>query len=124
MARIRVAFDIRSSVENQTYTVFGVQDGNAISFQDPNGETHRLTMTSKDLSYQKQGDATMDFTFDPTTATSGTYKTAGQTFHFTIRTLQYRYEEGRIRLNYQLYQQQDRIGHTILSVDYQPAKEE
>lgn len=124
MTTVNVQFDIRSNATMERFTTTGKLEENVLKFQDPSGDKHCLTLEQFTLAYQKTGDTIMDFTFDPAEVTAGTYRTMGQTLQFNIRTTQYVWTPGTIRLHYKLYQDQNRVGDTILAIDYQSNKEE
>lgn len=124
MDSITIDYDIRSTTTKHTYSTSGTKNDNVISFIDPNEEQHTLTLYDTTMLYRKEGEATMVFTFDPSTTTTGTYETMGHTFQFEVHTTTYSHSNHQIRVEYDLYQQNNAIGHTILSIDYHLNKEE
>lgn len=123
MAKISIDCDIRSEDSKSVFQTEGTLEHNVMTFQDPSGDTHVLTFQSPRLMYQKNGSTTMKFSFDPTMDTIGTYQVMGQTMSFTIHTNTYEHQHGMIRLSYHLIQDNETVGHTLLSIDYRHKEE-
>lgn len=115
--------DVRSTDQVLTFSTSGTLEDQHLSFYDPNGEHHTITWDNA-LRYQKTGNAKMDYTFDPTKPTTGTYETNGLIFDFDIYTKLYIVSEGTIRITYTLIQAGDEINTTTISIDYTTIKEE
>ena len=123
MAKISIDCDIRSDDSRSVFQTEGTLDEHVLTFQDPSGETHVLRFQPPGLSYQKKGSTTMKFLFDPFQDTIGTYQVLGQTMSFTIHTNKYEHHSGMIRLSYTLIQDNEPVGHTLLSIDYRHKEE-
>jgi uncharacterized beta-barrel protein YwiB (DUF1934 family) len=123
MAKISIDCDIRSNDSKSIFQTEGIWNNNVMTFQDPQQDTHILTVSDNTILYQKQGQASMTFLFDPSTITTGTYQVMGQVLEFQIKTIQCHHTNGLIRIEYQLLQENELVGHTTLSIDYRYKEE-
>lgn len=123
MPKVSLDCDIRSTEQKMTFSTTGTLKHHHLSFVDPTNNLHTIDW-SDTLRYQKTGDATMDYRFDPNRNTVGTYQTNGLHFEFEIETKQYLVSEGIIRITYSLLQDSEVINRTTISIDYAVTKEE
>jgi hypothetical protein len=121
---IAIDFAIQSRHENQTFHTTGHLSGDTIEFIDPDGNHHELTSSKGVLTYRRSGEARLEFSFDQTQETLGTYSVLGRTMTFTIRTLHVRHHTDTIHVVYALYQNGDEIGQTEIILRHHPMKEE
>lgn len=104
---------IESDDVTQSFAAIANETTSNLSFQSPEGESHRLTKLEDGWRYQKWGEAYLDFTFS-TDLNEGLYRIAGQTLVFTIKTLNLINHKDFKQIRYQLLDDLDPISiHTI-----------
>ncbi|GEM_PF-3089643 len=97
----------------EAFSVDGTILGETLTFKSPSKDLHTLSPIHDGWRYQKHGEAELDFQFR-STPSEGTYRIAGQTLHFTIRTIDMTMHSTNKYIHYQLYQNDSYIStHTI-----------
>jgi len=124
MSKITIDFMIKSTDSEQEFTTVGNIDGNQISFIDPEKEQHKITLHNKIVEYHKSGTSNLHFIFDTQNQTVGIYSAYNQVFEFIVQTKQCINTNNHINIKYQLYQEDELVNETSLTLYYDFVKEE
>ncbi len=123
MNKIKLEFKITSQESNVEFSTIAEYKDNRIKFEDPDGILNYIIIKDETIEYYKKGEIDMKYKFDLDKVTKGYYKVMGTEFDFEIVTNELRIEEEKIVIMYDLYQDQERVNQSTISLVYESKEE-
>ncbi len=124
MKKIKIDFSIKSMEANNSFTTIGEFKNNRIKFLDNENNTNYIIFHNDIVEYIKKGNADMKYKFDILNTTKGEYTLSNYKFIFDIETINLVVEENQVRIEFELYQDEDLVNKTEIDIKYTFIKEE
>ena len=123
MAKIHVDFHIKNEDIVQAFQTQGLLNKNKIAFFDDAKDKHVLTLGKTSVHYHRSGENALDFTFNQTQSTKGTYAVSNQLMEFDIHTDSLLINDNTLYIAYTLKQFGSIVGNSELTLKYEKAQE-
>lgn len=124
MRKIRIKFQIKSLDLNNTFKTNGEFKNNRIIFVDNENSTNYIIFHNESIEYYKKGSMDMKYKFKENTTTKGEYTLNGYKFQFDIITNVIMKSKGLLKIDYDLYQDNDLVNKTEIVLEYTFLEEE
>lgn len=123
MEKVDIKLRITSLDSKLSVDSIGELKNNRLKFVDDEGNLNYIIKQSNILEYYKKGNVEMKYKFNLDEVTKGYYTIMNNKFEFDIVTNKLTIEDDYIYIKYDLYQSDELVNQTELSVDYQVKEE-
>lgn len=123
METIKLVFKITSQESNVEFTTIAEHKNNRIKFEDLDNIMNYVIIKKDIIEYYKKGDVDMKYIFDLDRVTKGYYRVMNTELTFEIVTNTLLIKNGKIFVEYDLYQEQERVNQSKLSLVYESKEE-
>jgi uncharacterized beta-barrel protein YwiB (DUF1934 family) len=123
MKDISIRFKITSLDSSVEFDTVGEYKNNRIKFLDPEDDVNYIIKHKDTIEYYKKGQVDMKYKFNLDAVTKGYYTIAHNKFEFDIVTNLMTIEDDHIYIKYDLYQSNELVNQTELTVGYQVKEE-
>ncbi len=124
MKKLNISFKITSLDSSVEYNVLGEYKNKRIKFIDPEQNTNYIIFHNDTIEYYKKGNVDMKYIFSENLKTKGLYSVSGNKFVFEIETKELFKSSNNLYIKYFLYQDEELINETELTIEYLILKEE
>ncbi len=124
MEKLNISIKIASLDSSVEYNVLGEYKNKRIKFIDPEQNTNYIIFRDDTVEYYKKGNVDMKYIFNRNLKTKGLYSVSGNKFEFEIETKELIVRSNVVYIKYFLYQGEELINETELTVEYLILKEE
>ncbi len=123
MKTLDLTFKITSQDNTVEFTTTAEHKNNRIKFVDKDNVLNYVVIKENVIEYYKKGEIDMKYKFDLDHVTDGYYKVVGADFRFKIVTNELYIDSNSIKVEYDLYQDEDLVNQASLVMVYETKEE-